>query len=72
MKIPELEIIKEFETEFQCKDILIYKNYFIIRSSLILIYNSDNYQLFKQNDLQGIDFLTQLSNDFNFLIIKKL
>ena len=38
----------------------------------MLIYNSDNYQLFKQNDLQGIDFLTQLSNDFIFKIIKKL
>ena len=47
MKIPQFEIIKEFENKFQCKDILIYKNYFIIRSSLILIYNSDNYQLFK-------------------------
>ena len=29
MKITELEIIKEFETEFQCKDILIYKNYLL-------------------------------------------
>ena len=29
MKIPQFEIIKEFENKFQCKDILIYKNYLL-------------------------------------------
>ena len=64
MTIPELKVIKEFETEFPCEDILVYKNYFILYDSIIKIYNSDNYQLIKEINIRGIYSLIHLKDNY--------
>lgn len=54
MKVPEFKIVKEIKIYYECKDILVYKNYFMICDSTIRIFNSENYELFKEVDIPGV------------------
>ena len=65
MKIPEFEIVKEIEPIYECRDILIYKIYFILyEPSIIRVYNNENYQLFKEIDIRGISILRELKDNY--------
>ena len=64
MKIPEFEIVKEIEPFFDCNDVLIYKNYFILYKSIIRIYKIENNELFKEINIRGIYSLIQLKDNF--------
>ena len=65
MKVPEFEIVKEFETSFPGNKILVYKKYFILYSpSIIEIYNSDNYQLFKNVHIKCVYYLSYLKENY--------
>lgn len=71
MKIPEFEIVKEIEPFFDCNDVLIYKNYFILYKSIIRIYKIENYQLFKEINIRGIYSLIQLKDNFLIGIVNQ-
>ena len=65
MKIPEFEIVKEIEPIYECRDALIYKTFFILyEPSIIRVYNSENYQLFKEIDIRGISVLRELKDNY--------
>ena len=65
MKVPQFEIVKEFETSFPGNEILVYKNYFILYSpAMIEIYNSDNYQLFKNVHMKFVYYLYYLKDNY--------
>ena len=65
MKIPEYEIVKEFKPHFPRNKILVYKKYFILYSPYIFqIYNSDDYKLFQEIDLNYISYLEILKEGY--------
>lgn len=64
MKVPEFEVVKEFEPDFPVTDVVIYKKYFIFYETMIKIYNIDNYELFKEINIQGIYCLIHLNDNF--------
>ena len=71
MKVPEFEIVKEMEVEFIVSDIIVYKKYFILYEGFIKIYNSDNYQIFKEINIQGIYKLVHLKDNFFIGIVNR-
>lgn len=64
MKVPEFEIVMEFEPSFACNDILVYDKYFILYDSMIKIYSSKDYQLYKEINLRGIHSLFHFKDNY--------
>ena len=64
MKVPEFEIIMEFEPSFPCKDILVYDKYFILYDSMIKIYSANNFQLYKEINMRGIHSLMHFKDNY--------
>jgi len=64
MKVPEFEIVKEFEPSFPCTDILVYDKYFILYISMIKIYSANSYQLHKEINIRGIHSLIHFKDNY--------
>ena len=64
MKVPEFEIVTEFEPSFPCRDILVYDKYFILYDSMIKIYSANNYQLYKEIIMRGIQSLIHFKDNY--------
>ena len=64
MKVPEFEIIMEFEPSFPCKDKLVYDKYFILYDSMIKIYSANNFQLYKEINMRGIHSLMHFKDNY--------
>ena len=56
--------MKEIEIYHECKDIIVYKKFFIIFDSLIRIFQTDNYQLFKYIDIAGAFKMIYLKDNY--------
>ena len=65
MKIPEFKIIKDLNINSDIKDVLFYKNYFLLYSfSYIKIFNN-KYSIFeKDSNIKGIDKLVYLKDNY--------